>query len=113
MNIPPDSKLQLLRVLVELARELPPGALNSLISALEPGDEGQDLDHFAATHLMRERLQRLEDLRRQHPEIDGQAIALALRTAREAAAAVKAEYHTEIAWTGPATDAVPLRRVDQ
>lgn len=113
MNIPPDSRWQLLRVLVELARELPPGTLNSLISALGPGGEGQNLGRFAATQTMRERLRRLEEIRGQHPEIDGQAIALALRAAGEAAAAVVAEHHAEIAWTGPATDAVPLRRVDQ
>jgi phosphatidylserine/phosphatidylglycerophosphate/cardiolipin synthase-like enzyme len=113
MNIPADSRLLLLRVLVELARELPPGTLSSLISALEPGGEGQNLGRFAATQTMRDRLRRLEELRAQHPEIDGQAIALALRAAGEAAAAVVAEHHAEIAWTGPATDAVPLRRVDQ
>ncbi len=113
MNIPADSRLLLLRVLVELARELPPGTLNSLMSALEPGGKGQDLGRFAATQTMRERLRRLEELRGQNPEIDGQAIAFALRAAVEAAAAMVAEHHAEIAWTGPATDAVPLRRVDQ
>lgn len=113
MNIPAGSRLSLLRVLVELARELPPGTLNSLISALELGGEGQKLDRFAATQTMRERLRRLEGLRVQHPEIDSQAIAFALRAAGEATAAVVAEHRAEIAWTGPATDAVPLRRVDQ
>jgi len=113
MTVPAVSRLLLLRVLVELARELPPVALSSLISALEAGGEGQNLGRFAATQTMRERLRRLDGLRAQHPEIDGQAIALALRAAGAAAAAVIAEHHTEIAWTGPGTEAVPVRRVDQ
>jgi phosphatidylserine/phosphatidylglycerophosphate/cardiolipin synthase-like enzyme len=113
MTNPAGSRELLIRVLVELAREAPPGTLNSLISALEVDGDGQDLGRLAATQTMRERLRRLDELRDEHPEIDGPAIGLALRTASEAAAAVMAEYHTEIAWTGPATDSVPLRRVDQ
>ena len=108
-----DSKLQLLRVLVELARELPPGARSALISALESGGGSTDLGHIAATHTMSKRLLRFRELCAQQPEISGQAIALALQAASEAVAAVSAEYHAEIAWTGPATEAVPLRRVDQ
>lgn len=108
-----DSRLQLIRVLVELARELPPSALNALISALEHGGGSQNLGRFAATQTMRERLRRLEELSGTHPEIGGEAIAFALRAAAEAAAAVSVEQRAEIAWTGPATEAVPLRRVDQ
>jgi phosphatidylserine/phosphatidylglycerophosphate/cardiolipin synthase-like enzyme len=100
-------------VLVELARELPPGTLNSLISALEPGGERQNLGRFAVTQTLRERLRRLEELRSQRPEIDGQTIAFALQAASKAAAEVAAEQRVEITWTGPATEAVPLRRVDQ
>lgn len=113
MNSSSDSRLQLLRVLVELARELPPGTLNALTSALQPGGGSQNLDRFAATQATKERLRRLGELCGQHREIDGPAIAFALRAAGEAAAAVAAEHHAEIAWTGPATEAVPLRRVDQ
>jgi cardiolipin synthase len=112
MNTPTDSRLQLLRVLVELARELPPGMLNALISALEPGG-GQNLGRFAVTPPMREKLRRLEELCGQQPEINTQAIAFALRAAAEAATAVGIDQRAEIAWTGPATEAVPLRRVDQ
>jgi phosphatidylserine/phosphatidylglycerophosphate/cardiolipin synthase-like enzyme len=113
MNIPTDSRLQLLRVLVELVRELPPGTLNALISALEPGGGSQNLSRFAVTPTMREKLRRLEELCDLQPEIGTQAVAFALRAATEAAAAVGSDQRTEIAWTGPATEAVPLRRVDQ
>jgi phosphatidylserine/phosphatidylglycerophosphate/cardiolipin synthase-like enzyme len=113
MNIPTDSRLRLLRVLVELARELPPGTLSALISALEPGGGSQNLGRFAATTTMREKLRRLEELRDLQPEIKTQSIAFALQAAAEAAAAVGVDQRAEIAWTGPATEAVPLRRVDQ
>jgi len=113
MNIPTDSRLPLLRALVELARELPPSTLNALISALESGGGSQNLGRFAATPTMRDKLRRLEELCGLQPEIDTQAIAFALRAAAEAASAVEVDHRAEIAWTGPATEAVPLRRVDQ
>ena len=113
MNIPTDSRLRLLRALVELARELPPSTLNALISALESGGRSQNLGRLAATPTMREKLRRLEELCGLQPEIDTQAIAFALRSAAEAVSAVEVDHRAEIAWTGPATEAVPLRRVDQ
>lgn len=113
MNIPTDSRLRLLRALVELARELPPSALNALVSALESGEGSRNLGRLAATPTMREKLRRLEELCGLQPEIDTQAIAFALRSAAEAVSAVGVDYRAEIAWTGPATEAVPLRRVDQ
>jgi phosphatidylserine/phosphatidylglycerophosphate/cardiolipin synthase-like enzyme len=108
-----DSRHQLVRILVELARELPPGTLNALISESQRVGGSGNLSRFAATQGTRERLRRLEELSGQCPEIDAQVMAFALRVAGEAAAAVAAEHHAEIAWTGPATEAVPLRRVDQ
>lgn len=113
MNITTDSRLRLLRALVELARELPPSTLNALISALESDGGSQNLGRVAATPTVREKLRRLEELYGLQPEIDTQAIAFALRAAAEAASAVGVDHRAEIAWTGPATEAVPLRRVDQ
>jgi cardiolipin synthase A/B len=112
MNTPPDSSKQLLRVIVELARELPPGPLNALKSALESG-RARNLDLYAATPTMRDKLRRLEELSRLQAKLDPRAIAFALRSAAEASAIVRDEQRIEIAWTGPATEAVPLRRVDQ
>jgi phosphatidylserine/phosphatidylglycerophosphate/cardiolipin synthase-like enzyme len=113
MNISTDLRLRLLRALVELARELPPSTLNALTSALESGGGSQNLGRFAATPTMREKLRRLEELCGLQPEIDTQAIAFALRSAAEAVSTVEVDHRAEIAWTGPATEAVPLRRVDQ
>jgi cardiolipin synthase A/B len=113
MNNTTDHRLQLLRVLVEIARELPPGTLSALTSALESDGVSQNLGRLAATPTMREKLRRLEELCGLQPEINAQAIAFAFRAAAEAASAVGVDHRAEIAWTGPASEAVPLRRVDQ
>jgi hypothetical protein len=111
-----DSRLHLLQAVVEISRELPPSMLSALTSALEssgPTQRWQNLARFAATQAMREKLRRLEELHSREPEFDGQAVAFALRAAAQAAATVAVEQRVEIAWTGPAIEAVPLRRVDQ
>lgn len=108
-----QAKPQLLGALVDVARELPPAALIALNSALEATGECRGLARFAATPAMRDKLQKLEVMCGEQPEIDGKAIALALRAAAEAVATAASENRVEIVWTGPATEAVPLRRVDQ
>ena len=113
MNISTDSRPQLLRILVELAREMPPGTLSALTSALDSEAGAYNLDRFAATPMMRDKLRKLEESCSLQLGIDAKAIALALQAAAEAAGAATAEHRTEIAWTGPATESVPLRRVDQ
>jgi len=112
MNSSTDARLRLLQALVDLARGLPPGALSALTVALE-SNGSQNLARFAATQAMKDKLRRLEELHTQHPEVNDQAIGFALQAAVQAAATVAVEQRAEIAWTGPATEAVPLRRVDQ
>jgi phosphatidylserine/phosphatidylglycerophosphate/cardiolipin synthase-like enzyme len=53
------------------------------------------------------------DLLNDMPEIGGRAVALAIRASAHAAVKISSEQHVEVAWTGPGTEAVPLRRVDQ
>src|SRR5215510_8190396 len=106
MSIPTDSSRQLLQLLVDLARELPPATLSALTSALESGAGSQNLGRFAATPTMREKLGRLEELCGLQSEISTWGIAVALRAAAEAATAVGVDQRAEIAWTGPATEAV-------
>ena len=113
MNNPTDSRLELLRALVEVARELPPDTLSAVTSALGSGGLNQNLSRLAATQTMREKLRRLEELRVRLTDIDGQAISFALQAAAQAAERIGAEQRIDIAWTGPGTEAVPLRRVDQ
>ena len=113
MNNSTDPRLQLLQALADLARELPPDTLSALTFALESGGTSKKLARFAATPTMKEKLRRLEELHTQLPEINGQSVAFALQAAAQVTATAAVEQRTEIAWTGPATEAVPLRRVDQ
>jgi len=48
-----------------------------------------------------------------NPDFDHRAIALAIEACAHAAATLSSEQRVEIAWTGPSTEAVLLRRVDQ
>lgn len=112
MNTPTDSRLQLLRVLVELARELPPDLLCAITSSIELGAT-KDLSKLAVKPAVQEKLRLLENASGQQSIISNEAMAFALRAAADAAEAVRTDYRTEIAWTGPSTDAAPLRRVDQ
>jgi len=113
MKNPTSSTPELLRVLVELARELPPNTLNALACELEAGRGEVNLGRFTATQTTKGQLRKLEALCVAQPQLNPNAIALALRAAMEMATVVSAEHRTEIAWTGPATEAVHLRRVDQ
>jgi len=113
MNVLTELKLELVRTIAEIARQLPPGILAALVSALESGGGEKSIAHFASTSAMREKLRRLEMLCGSQPGIAPESLALALRAAAEAASVVGELNRTEIAWTGPATDAVSMRRVDQ
>ena len=84
-----------------------------MASTLESNGVDKNLARLAATQAMKEKLRSLELLRAQQPEINGQSIAFALEAAAHAATIVQLERRVEIAWTGPATEAVPVRRVDQ
>ena len=112
MNTSAELRMQLLHVVVELAKELPPATLNALISWLETNGI-KNLDRFAGTRIMRERLRLLEELCGLQPGTNGRVVALAMRAAAASADLTAADHTVEIAWTGPATEAVPLRRVDQ
>ena len=113
MTLPSDPRARLLEALAELARELPPAMLSAVVSRLDSQSEGRKLERLAATPALREKLRSLDALREQLPEIDSKAIALALRAAEEAVRQVANRSRFEIAWTGPETEAVPVRRVDQ
>jgi phosphatidylserine/phosphatidylglycerophosphate/cardiolipin synthase-like enzyme len=108
-----DLQAELIREVVALAREVPPGILQALEAALRHGAQGGSLTQVAITASLRDRLRRLEDLRSCCAEVDDRSIAFALRVGFETAAAMAADHRSEIAWTGPAADAIALRRVDQ
>jgi phosphatidylserine/phosphatidylglycerophosphate/cardiolipin synthase-like enzyme len=113
MSTPTDPRLPLARLLVALGRDLPPAKLSTLSASLERSRAVTNLGHFGETTRLKERLRKLEELSTLQPDLDPQAIAFALQVAAQAAVTFREEQGTEIAWTGPSTQAVPLRRVDQ
>lgn len=108
-----DTRQRLARALVKLARELPPSTLSALTSTLRVAGKNPDLARIAATPGMKGKLRSLQEAQMEHAEIDGSALAFALQAVSHAIETDEAENHVEIAWTGTATEAVPLRRVDQ
>jgi phosphatidylserine/phosphatidylglycerophosphate/cardiolipin synthase-like enzyme len=107
-----DSSRRLSRLLARLGLDLPPAVRTRIISSLSSEESAKNLARFAATQALREQLSEVERLASSQPGMTGRAIALALSTAEEASALVL-PARPDIAWTGPATDAVALRRVDQ
>lgn len=106
----------LVDAIFNLARELPPAILEALATELERSGSTTnwlDLVRFGATQAAKDRIQAFSDLLTKMPDLDGCAVALAIRTSAHAAAKIISEQRVEIAWTGPGTEAVPLRRVDQ
>jgi len=97
------------------ARALPEGHLERLAQALEgllsPGSTAQAvLEAAAAGSGARNRAGALSAAWVQYPALPGAAIALALRSAADAVSRERAEETIDIAWTGPATPSVPIRR---
>jgi hypothetical protein len=72
-----------------------------------------EIVRVGATAPVKERLAALADLLATMPNIDTKALALAIQASANTAITVCTEGGAEIAWTGPATEVVPLRRVDQ
>ena len=111
-----QARPRLLAAILRLARELPPAMIDALAAKLETNSSQivwTDLARFGASQTAKERIGALTDLLAATPDLDGRAVALAIQTAAHAAVTLSAEQRVELAWTGPGTDAVPLRRVDQ
>jgi phosphatidylserine/phosphatidylglycerophosphate/cardiolipin synthase-like enzyme len=111
-----QTRSRILTTIFELARELPPAVLDALAEQLESapaGRTGMDLGRFGTSHKTKERISALAALLTADPNIDHRAAALAIQASAHATARVSLEQRIEIAWTGPGTEAVPLRRVDQ
>jgi phosphatidylserine/phosphatidylglycerophosphate/cardiolipin synthase-like enzyme len=105
-----------LAAILDLATELPPATLKALSAELESSVASPNWPRLGAllgTQAAKERLQRLAGLLADVPELDGRAIALTIQASAHFAAAIAGHQRVEIAWTGPGTEAVPLRRVDQ
>jgi phosphatidylserine/phosphatidylglycerophosphate/cardiolipin synthase-like enzyme len=111
-----QARSQVLAAIFEVARELPPPVLDALAAELVSKTRerpGVDLGRFGASQKARERIRTLTDLLITNPDLDYGAISLAIQACAHAATKISSEQRVEIAWTGPGTEAVPLRRVDQ
>jgi phosphatidylserine/phosphatidylglycerophosphate/cardiolipin synthase-like enzyme len=68
---------------------------------------------LGATTPVKERLGALANLLAAAPNVDARALALAIQASVNTVRTLHGQQHVEIAWTGPGTEVVPLRRVDQ
>jgi cardiolipin synthase len=100
----------------DLARELPPATLSALCVALDAQKGPPDwskLVGLGATQASRDKIAKLEILGAPPSGPEARALAFAIRAVGFALTRSDFESRVEIAWTGRATDVVPLRRVDQ
>jgi cardiolipin synthase A/B len=110
------ARSRLLDAILELVRELSPAKLDAITAKLEAVDSSVDwteIVRLGATAAVKERLAALAGLLAATPNIDVQALALAIQASANMDRRLSTEEGVEIAWTGPATEVVPVRRVDQ
>lgn len=103
-----------------VAEELPPLALNGLVKLLETSQPAGDetfksrlLAHLPNPNFRRAVLELLATWQQDAPELDSQAIALALQTAAYTIATARSALSAEIVWTGPDSSEIPVRRTEQ
>lgn len=107
---------KLLELLSKLPSRLPESVIDQLIKKLD--EQGQDnlrgnLHTMTATPASRQLLLSLDDLWLKCPEFSNLAMSAALRSAQLVDARLTNAQNIKIIWTGPATEAVPLRRTEQ
>lgn len=102
----------LIAVVGEVAERLSPGALSTLVTALRANGGGPALEHAVATPYYQDAVRELREAWAQQPAVDAAALALALECAGERQQAAR-RRRVSIVWTGPPTEAVPVRRTDQ
>lgn len=104
-------------VIAAAAMALPEGQLNQLVRALETlGEPGPTtravLESSAVGSAARHHAESIAAAWTEQTEMTGSALALALRSAASATSVERAAERIEIAWTGPATPAVAMRRTE-
>lgn len=105
---------QLLDHLTTLARELSPDAIRDLSSRLAESAGPDTAGAWtAAGPRQRVLVERLVELWRRAPEVPPYCLAVALEAAGRTASQVAGLQTIELAWTGPHTGVVPVRRIDQ
>jgi cardiolipin synthase len=104
----------LLEHLSTLGEELSPDAIRELAAMLAASSGPQAAAALtAAGPRQRVLVERLAELWRGVPEVPAHCLALALETAGRTASRMAGAQTVELAWTGPHTGVVPVRRIDQ
>jgi phosphatidylserine/phosphatidylglycerophosphate/cardiolipin synthase-like enzyme len=97
-----------------VARELSPDAIRDVSSRIARSDSPESFGAVtAAGPRQRVLVERLVDLWRAAPDIEPRCLALAIESAARSTAQASARQTIELAWTGPGTGVVPVRRIDQ
>ncbi len=104
---------ELLDHLTIVARELSPDGINELSEVLLRSGSPGAATWTPAGARQRTLVERLIELWRAAPEIPAHCLAFALDAAGRTASQVAARQTIELAWTGPHTGVVPIRRIDQ
>jgi phosphatidylserine/phosphatidylglycerophosphate/cardiolipin synthase-like enzyme len=107
---------RLLDGVLDLVRELSPATVDGITAKLEAAYSQVDwtgIARLGATAAAKERVGKLAELFAATPDVDVRALALAIQATANTARTLSTEERLQIAWTGPATEIVPLRRVDQ
>jgi len=106
----------LLKHLSVLVEKLPPDAVDYLAQALAGDQAGKlrgRLRTLGATAESKALYRELDRLWSDVPDLDCRTLSVALRSARWAFAHSANTQKVSIVWTGPATEAVPIRRTEQ
>ncbi len=107
---------RLLEAVDRLVRELPPPTVHAVaakLASIERSLARGELVQLGASQHSRSRLGALEELLVGAATPSCAAVALALQSSLHTADELVARNVIEIAWTGPGTSVVPVRRVDQ
>lgn len=104
-------------IIAAAAASLPEGQLNQIARALETlttpdATTRAVLEASALGSTARHHAEVIASAWAEHSQVPGFALALALRSAAVATNAERAAERVEIAWTGPATPAVAMRRTE-
>lgn len=106
----------LLQHLARLAERLSPETIDyatgSLMSAEGDGLRGR-LATIGSTAAARTMLQELDDLWQRVPDCGARSLGMAMQAARIGFERSSRQQQVSIVWTGPATEAVPMRRTEQ
>ena len=106
------AKRTLPRAVGQTAERLSEGSLGALCAALREGTPPASLARAVATPHYRGTVEELVCVWSQHPDVSAEALAIAVECAAERVEWARQE-ELSLVWSGPATDAVPVRRSDQ